>query len=332
MKCRYTLYVQAARRFSVAMGKCCECPRKPPNDYLQRLADCIDACARVDSIDEFAFPEEFREWYNIAEDQFANKACIDRERAFRCFASRTHELTFALAGAGLCRFVFAWLLQAEPGRYPVTMQVHATEVVVPKMVRAVDGSTSPVVTPPESPAESDSSNRRGKPDSSASEQTGTPGERDANGGIVRNPSSLGNGSKRRGKPAGHHFDSISARSYYMTRSSLAGAAHLRHGGDSVATADFLTEYTVTTSAEVVAQYMPSEHGSDDIYGIRTYESWIRDIPWQEPDDLDVDNGLVAATVDSNDGLSTSVFAMPTAEEACKFADACYQGFFGSERW
>ena len=320
MKCRYTLYIEAARRFSVAMGcKCCECPSKPPNEYLQCLADCIDA--RVDSIDEFAFPEEFREWYNIAEDQFANKASIDRERAFRCFASRTHELTFALAGAGLCRFVFAWLLQ-----------VHTKEVVMPGMVRAVDGSKSPVVTPPESPAESDSSNRRGKPDSSASEQTGTPGERDADGGIVRNPSSLGNGSKRRGKPAGHHFDSIPARSYYMTRGSLARAAHLRHGGDSDAAADFLTEYTVTTSAEVVAQYMSSEDRAEDIYGIRTYERWIRAIPWQELDDLDVDNELVAATVDSNDGLATSDFAMPTAEAACTFADACFEKFFGQERW
>lgn len=320
MKCRYTLYIQAARRFSVAMGcKCCECPTKPPSDYLQRLADCIDA--RVDSIDEFAFPEEFREWYNIAEDQFANKASIDRERAFRCFASRTHELTFALAGAGLCRFVFAWLLQAD-----------TKEVVLPGMVRPVDGSTSPVVTPPESPAESDSSNRRGKPDSSASEQTGTPGERDADGGIVRNPSSLGNGSKRRGKPAGHHFDSIPARSYYMTRGSLAGAAHLRHGGDSVVPADFLTEYTVTTSAEVVAQHMSSEDRAEDIYGIRTYESWIRAIPWQELNALDVDNKLVAATVDINDGLATSGFAITTAEAACTFADACFKDFFEQERW
>lgn len=116
VKCRYTLYVQAARRFAEAMGwKYCECPSKPPYNILQRLAGWIDACA--DNIHEAAFPEEFREWYNIAEDQFATKTCIARERAFRCFASRTHELTFALAGAGLCRLVFAWLLQAEPGRY-----------------------------------------------------------------------------------------------------------------------------------------------------------------------------------------------------------------------
>ena len=122
----------------------------------------------------------------------------------------------------------------------------------------------------------------------------------------------------------------------MTRGCLARAAHLRHGGDSVAAADFLTEYTVTTSAEVVAQYMSSEDGAEDIYGIRTYERWIRAIHWQELDDRDVGNELVAATVDSNDGsndgLATSVFAMPTAEAACTFADACFKEFFGQERW
>lgn len=220
----------------------------------------------------------------------------------------------------------------------VITEVHETEVSKPRMVRAVDGSTSPAVTPPDPPSDSDPSNRRGKRDTSASEQcsaTGTPGavsparrssgERDADGGIMRNIGSGGNNRQRRRRCR----RDPPPRRHYLTRRSLENAVHLRHGGDTFARAEHLTEYSVNASVDVVSQYTSCQ-GRDcpeDVYGIRNYDSWVRDLTWAQVDPEDANNMLVHATVDGG-----SLTFATTVLGACQIADACYAEHFNEEKW